>query len=571
MITFKCIRYKNILSTGNAFTEIDFLRNKTTLIIGENGAGKSTVLDALSFVLYGKPFRKINKPQLINSVNEKGLIVEVEFDVGKSSYMVRRGIKPGVFEIYQNGNLVSQQASVRDYQDFLEKTVIKMNHKSFSQVVVLGSSTFVPFMQLTAAQRREVIEDLLDLQIFSTMNNLLKERLSQNKSDIREIEYQIDLIDEKIEMEKKHLNTMVTNHRKTIDDKQKQVADFEKKITEESSSLHDLEHEIRSLEDRISDKDETEDKKGKIFTAVQTLQKRVKKTAKEIEFFHDHENCPTCQQDISIHFKEQAIETRNAKINESNETLEMLEKKRIELEKRLDEMLEVSSQISDLNSQVSDHNRNIFTYNEFVSSLNKEITSLSEQVDAVKNNDNTIEDLKKQLKGYREQKTDLGEEQTMFRVGSEMLRDSGIKSQIIKQYVPVMNKLVNHYLQQLGFFVQFELDENFNEKIRSRYRDEFSYESFSEGEKMRIDLALLFTWRTVAKLRNSVSTNLLIMDEVFDSSLDGNGTEEFFKILEGLTADTNTFIISHKGDVIIDKFRSIIRFEKHGNFSRIAA
>jgi len=571
LITFKCIRYKNILSTGNAFTEIDFIRNKTTLVIGENGAGKSTMLDALSFVLYGKPFRKINKPQLINSVNEKGLIVEVEFDAGNSSYMVRRGIKPGIFEIYQNGNLISQQASVRDYQDYLEKNILKMNHKSFSQVVVLGSSTFVPFMQLTAAQRREVIEDLLDLQIFSTMNNLLKERLSQNKSDIREIEYQIDLIDEKIEMEKKHLNTMVTNHRKTIDDKQKQVADFEKKIAEESSSLHDLEHEIRSLEDRISDKDETEDKKGKIFTAVQTLQKRVKKTAKEIEFFHDHENCPTCQQDISIHFKEQAIETRNAKINESNETLEMLEKKRIELEKRLDEMLEVSSQISDLNSQVSDHNRNIFTYNEFVSSLNKEITSLSEQVDAVKNNDNTIEDLKKQLKGYREQKTDLGEEQTMFRVGSEMLRDSGIKSQIIKQYVPVMNKLVNHYLQQLGFFVQFELDENFNEKIKSRYRDEFSYESFSEGEKMRIDLALLFTWRTVAKLRNSVSTNLLIMDEVFDSSLDGNGTEEFFKILEGLTADTNTFIISHKGDVIIDKFRSIIRFEKQGNFSRIAA
>ena len=571
MITFKCIRYKNILSTGNAFTEIDFLRNKTTLIIGENGAGKSTVLDALSFVLYGKPFRKINKPQLVNSVNEKGLVVEVEFDVGKGSYLIRRGIKPGIFEVYQNGNLISQNASVRDYQDYLEKNILKMNHKSFSQVVVLGSSTFVPFMQLTAAQRREVIEDLLDLQIFSTMNNLLKERISQNKSDIRDIEYQINLIDEKIEMEKKHLNTMVTNHRKMIDAKQRQISEFEGKITEETSRVNDLQNEIGSLEDRISDKDQAEDKKGKVTSGLETLQRRVKNISKQIKFFHDHENCPTCNQDISIHFKEQMVESRNEELTETNQTIDALQRKRDELEGRLTEILEVSQEIAKLNSDISDHNRNVYTYNEFVSSLNKEIADLSNKVDEVKNNDNNIEELKKELITYQKRKTELGEEQTMFRVGSDMLRDSGIKSQIIKQYVPVMNKLVNHYLQQLGFFVQFELDENFNEKIKSRFRDEFSYDSFSEGEKMRIDLSLLFTWRTVAKLRNSVSTNLLIMDEVFDSSLDGNGTEEFLKILEGLTADTNTFIISHKGDVIIDKFRSIIRFEKQGNFSRIAA
>ena len=571
MITFKCIRYKNILSTGNAFTEIDFLRNKTTLIIGENGAGKSTVLDALSFVLYGKPFRKINKPQLVNSVNEKALVVEVEFDVGKGSYLIRRGIKPGIFEVYQNGNLISQNASVRDYQDYLEKNILKMNHKSFSQVVVLGSSTFVPFMQLTAAQRREVIEDLLDLQIFSTMNNLLKERISQNKSDIRDIEYQINLIDEKIEMEKKHLNTMVTNHRKMIDAKQRQISEFEGKITEETSRVNDLQNEIGTLEDRISDKDQAEDKKGKVTTGLQTLQRRVKNISKQIKFFHDHENCPTCNQDISIHFKEQMVESRNDELTETNQTIDALQRKHDELEGRLAEILEVSQEIAKLNSDISDHNRNVYTYNEFVSSLNKEIADLSSKVDEVRNNDNNIEELKKELISYQKRKTELGEEQTMFRVGSDMLRDSGIKSQIIKQYVPVMNKLVNHYLQQLGFFVQFELDENFNEKIKSRFRDEFSYDSFSEGEKMRIDLSLLFTWRTVAKLRNSVSTNLLIMDEVFDSSLDGNGTEEFLKILEGLTADTNTFIISHKGDVIIDKFRSIIRFEKQGNFSRIAA
>lgn len=571
MITFKCIRYKNILSTGNAFTEIDFLRNKTTLIIGENGAGKSTVLDALSFVLYGKPFRKINKPQLINSVNERGLLVEVELEVGKGSYLIRRGIKPGIFEVYQNGNLISQNASVRDYQDYLEKNILKMNHKSFSQVVVLGSSNFVPFMQLSASQRREVIEDLLDLQIFSTMNNLLKERISQNKGDIREIEYQIDLIEEKIEMERKHLNTMVSNHRKTIDAKQRQIIDFETKIEEETTRVSDLQNEVRALEDRISDKNQTEDKKGKVTTGLETLQRRVKNISKQIKFFHDHENCPTCNQDISIHFKEQMVESRSEELSETNLTIEALEKKRGELEDRLNEILEITQEITSINSDISDHNRNVYTYNEFVSSLNKEISELSKKVEEVKNNDTSIEGLKKELISYQKRKTDLGEEQTMFRVGSDMLRDSGIKSQIIKQYVPVMNKLINHYLQQLGFFVQFELDEGFNEKIKSRFRDEFSYDSFSEGEKMRIDLSLLFTWRTVAKLRNSVSTNLLIMDEVFDSSLDGNGTEEFLKILEGLTADTNCFIVSHKGDVIIDKFRSIIRFEKQGNFSRIAA
>ena len=570
MIIFNRIRYKNILSTGNAFTEIDLTRNKTTLIIGENGAGKSTVLDALSFVLYGKPFRKINKPQLINSINERGMVVELEFEVGKNSYLIRRGIKPGIFEIYQNDNLISQNASARDYQDHLEKNILKMNHKSFSQVVVLGSSTFVPFMQLPAAQRREVIEDLLDLQIFSTMNNILKERISENKSDIRELEYQIDLINEKIEMEKKHLNNLVINHRKTIDAKKKQITEFEGKITKESTELDSIQNEITALETRISDKDKTESKESKVKEGIQTLQRRVKKISKEISFFHDHENCPTCQQDISIHFKEQMVEDRSGKLSEANETLDMLEKKRDELETRLEQIFEVNKQISELNSQISDRNRNIFTYNEFISSLNKEITELSQKVDEVSNDGNMIEELKNQLSDFQKQKTDLGEQQTVYRVGSEMLKDSGIKSLIIKQYVPVMNKLINHYLQQLGFFVQFELDENFSERIKSRFRDEFSYDSFSEGEKMRIDLSLLFTWRTVAKLRNSVSTNLLIMDEVFDSSLDAGGVDEFLKILEGLTSETNTFIISHKGDIMVDKFRSIIRFEKQGNFSRIA-
>lgn len=571
MILFKKIRYKNILSTGNNFTEIDFIRNNTTLIIGDNGAGKSTVLDALSFVLYGKPFRKINKPQLVNSVNEKGLLVEVEFDVGGSSYLIRRGIKPAVFEVYQNNNLISQNASSRDYQEHVEKHILKMNHKSFSQVVVLGSSTFVPFMQLTAGQRREVIEDLLDLQIFSTMHNLLKDQISKNKTDITETEYQIDLVNEKIRMAKDHLNSVVDDHRDTINVKKSKIGEYKRKIEEETTKLDSLQNEIESLESRIRDKKKTEDKKEKITLGLSSLQNKLKRIERDIDFFHNHENCPTCKQDISEHFKKDIVETKTSKQVEVKEYLKLLEDKRVETEARLTEILGITQEITKFNNQSSEHNRNIFTFNQLISSLNKEIDDLMNKVDEVKNNDNDINEFKKDLKGYQSRRTDLGEDKKMLKTGSDMLRDSGIKALIIKQYVPVMNKLVNHYLQQLGFFVQFEIDENFNEKIKSRFRDEFSYDSFSEGEKMRIDLSLLFTWRTIAKLRNSVSTNLLIMDEVFDSSLDGNGTEEFLKIIEGLTSDTNTFIISHKGDVIIDKFRNIIRFEKHGNFSRIAA
>jgi DNA repair exonuclease SbcCD ATPase subunit len=571
LITFKKLRYKNILSTGNAFTEIDFTRNKTTLVIGENGAGKSTMLDALSFVLYGKPFRKINKPQLLNSVNQKGLLIEIDFTVGKKEYLIRRGIKPNVFEIHQNGNMINQTASIRDYQDFLEKNVLKMNHKSFSQVVVLGSSTFVPFMQLTAAQRREVIEDLLDLQIFSTMNNLLKEKIQTSKNDVREIQYQIDLIEEKIEIESKHLKSFVSDVQETIRQKNTRLLEYKTKIDEENILLTKFTNEIKTLERGIRDKNKTENKQEEIRSVAQRLQDKVKKINKDIEFFEHYDNCPTCKQDISKHFKDEMLTEKRDSLFKTENGISDLKKTSDELQKRLNDIIEVTLKISELNEQISKHNGQIHLNNQFVSELNKEIVNLTEKMNEVRGDKSVVDQLRKDQKGYQKRKTELNEEQSLYRVGSEMLKDSGIKSRIIKQYIPVMNKLINHYLQLLGFFVQFELDENFNEKIKSRFRDEFSYESFSEGEKMRIDLSLLFTWRTIAKLRNSVSTNLLIMDEVFDSSLDGNGTEEFLKILEGLTADTNTFIISHKGDMMIDKFRSIIRFEKHQNFSRIAA
>ena len=571
MIVFKKIHYKNILSTGNSFTEIDFVKNKTTLIVGENGAGKSTVLDALSFVLYGKSFRKINKPQLLNSVNQKSLIVEIELETGGHRYKVCRGIKPTLFEIYQNDKLINQTASVRDYQDLLEKNILKMNHKSFSQVVVLGSSTFVPFMQLTAAQRREVIEDLLDLEIFSTMNNILKAKLSQGKEDIREVQYELDLIEEKINLVKKYQDNIVTDVERTINEKTERIQEYQKLLTEKTDEIHSYEGQIRDLEGGIRDKDKASSRSDKIRKILEQLEKKIKRINKDIDFFEHYDNCPTCKQDISIHFKEEIVENRKVLLDKTTDGLKDLEKQKDDLEERLLKIFETIETISSLNENISTLNRDNQVSNHAISQLNEEIMKLREKVDFTKNDSTKILELEGESKRHQKSKVDLGEQQSLYRVGSEMLKDSGIKSRIIKQYVPVMNKLINHYLQQLDFFVQFELDENFNEKIKSRFRDEFSYESFSEGEKMRIDLSLLFTWRTIAKLRNSVSTNLLIMDEVFDSSLDSNGTEEFFKIIEELTSDTNTFIISHKGDVMIDKFRNIIRFEKRQNFSRIAA
>lgn len=571
MIVFKKIRYKNILSTGNSFTEIDLVKNKTTLIVGENGAGKSTVLDALSFVLYGKSFRKINKPQLLNSVNQKSLIVEIELETGGHRYKVCRGIKPTLFEIYQNDKLINQTASVRDYQDLLEKNILKMNHKSFSQVVVLGSSTFVPFMQLTAAQRREVIEDLLDLEIFSTMNNILKAKLSQGKEDIREVQYELDLIEEKINLVKKYQDNIVTDVERTINEKTERIQEYQKLLTEKTDEIHSYEGQIRDLEGGIRDKDKASSRSDKIRKILEQLEKKIKRINKDIDFFEHYDNCPTCKQDISIHFKEEIVENRKVLLDKTTDGLKDLEKQKDDLEERLLKIFETIETISSLNENISTLNRDNQVSNHAISQLNEEIMKLREKVDFTKNDSTKILELEGESKRHQKSKVDLGEQQSLYRVGSEMLKDSGIKSRIIKQYVPVMNKLINHYLQQLDFFVQFELDENFNEKIKSRFRDEFSYESFSEGEKMRIDLSLLFTWRTIAKLRNSVSTNLLIMDEVFDSSLDSNGTEEFFKIIEELTSDTNTFIISHKGDVMIDKFRNIIRFEKRQNFSRIAA
>ena len=567
-ISFESVRYKNILSTGNTWTEVQLNRSKSTLIIGDNGAGKSTMLDALTFALYGKPFRKIKKNQLVNSINGKGLEVEAKFTISGSKFIIKRGIKPNYFEIWKNGEMLNQDAAARDYQAYLEETILKLNHKSFGQVVVLGSSTFVPFMQLRAGERREVIEDLLDIQIFTVMNTLLKDKLSDNKETIKDIKYRIDLLDSQIASAKTH-NESIRKLREGEVDKLKEKLREQIAIVEaEQEAVDTLIQEVTGLNDDIKDKPETKKKLKELQELDRELANKHKALTKEVAFYQDHDNCPTCKQGIEHDFKQDTITQHNTKTTEIEEARAELESKSSKLEGRIDEIDDVENVISAKNLQMSEHRMASKIAMNSCKAIKEELVGAEEQVTESANNN--IGDLEKELKDCHSDQTELFESKETLGVVAAMLKDGGIKTQIIKQYVPVMNKLINKYLSAMDFFVQFELDENFNETIKSRFRDVFSYASFSEGEKLRIDLALLFTWRAVAKLRNSVSTNLLIMDEIMDSSLDSSGTEEFLKIIEELTADSNIFIISHKGDQLFDKFHSVIRYEKVKNFSRIA-
>ena len=569
MILFKTIRWQNFLSTGNQFTEIKLNRSKSTLVVGENGAGKSTMLDALSFALYGKPFRNINKPQLVNSITQKNCLVECEFSIGSKEYKIRRGQRPEVFEIYCNGGLINQSPNIKEYQELLETSILKMNHKSFGQIVVLGSANFIPFMQLPAHTRREVIEDLLDIQIFSVMNSLLKEKVVANKNEILNSEHEIDLIENKIEMQEKNIKSLKLNNEELIGQKQELIDVTKVKISEANVVVANVSAQINTLKQTVADKTKVETKKQKVLELEKKLEDRIRAIRKEVKFFEENDNCPTCKQGIHEEFKCEKLNSRNEQLTQVNGGLTELSKEFTILESRLAEISSVNSEIEKLNREITENNNKISSWNESISTLNDEIEKIRNNTKVIDANNIEVEKLQSELKGKITALEGLHQEKKIQDVASVLLKDSGIKTKIIRQYVPIMNKLINKYLASMDFFVQFELNENFKETIKSRFRDEFSYDSFSEGEKMRIDLSLLFTWRSIAKMRNSASTNLLIMDEVFDSSLDATGTDEFLKILESLTADTNVFIISHKGDQLYDKFHSVIKFVKHQNFSRM--
>ena len=566
-IEFKYVKFKNILSTGNNFTTINLNANKSTLIIGENGAGKSTMLDAISFGLYGKAFRRISKPQLLNSINQKALEVELAFSIGQIDYVIKRGIKPNIFEIWKNDELLNQDAAARDYQAYLEQSILKMNFKSFGQIVVLGSSTFVPFMQLPAQHRREVIEDLLDIQIFSVMNNLLKDKVTHNKTEFQENKYQIDLIRDRVMSAKDHnesIRAMKSIEVSRIKEKVKEQLDY---IATEEESIEEVSNSLDTLMASMIDKKDATKKFDELNDVDRKLDTKKIQLIKEIHFYENHDNCPTCKQGIEPEFKHETLQSHTKKSEEIEDAKRSIGEKRLLVEKRLLEIYNIEAEISAANLKAGEHRANIKLSKSILGGFKKELGDAEKEVEEV---DNTkISELETELREQHDKQSQLSSDRETLSIVGSMLKDGGIKTRIIKQYVPVMNKLINKYLSAMDFFVQFELDEAFNETIKSRFRDVFSYGSFSEGEKLRIDLALLFTWRAISKLRNSVSTNLLIMDEIMDSSLDNAGTEEFLKIINELTSDSNVFIISHKGDQLYDKFDNTIRFQKHKNFSRI--
>ena len=570
MIHFRCIRWKNFLSTGNTFTEIHLDDKPNCLIVGHNGAGKSTILDALTYSLFGKPFRKINKPQLMNTTNSRDLLTEIEFKIGNREYKVVRGIRPNVFEIYVNGELLNQQAATKDQQEYLEKSILKLNYKTFTQIVILGSSSFVPFMQLPAGHRREVIEDLLDIEIFSRMNSVLKQRTTELKDSIRDNEYNIGLAEEKVKLQKEYIKTLKSDNEKKIKEYEKSIADAENDIEDLQAKIEDCNKSIKFLKPDETKLNTLISKVSKAEEIETDLNSKIKTAQKERKFYQENDNCPTCKQSIDEQFKNEVIDESKTKISELTDAIKDLHEQIDGMKTHINELSGVEAQIHSLNEEISGYNVEVRSKNHFIGQVQSQIQSLHTGDDSgVTQEQKKLEDLVAQGTSLMKVKSELSTQREVMNIASLMLKDTGIKTKIIKQYVPIINKLVNKYLASMDFYINFELDESFNESINSRYRNEFSYASFSEGEKMRIDLALLFTWRAIARLKNSVSTNLLILDEVFDSSLDGNGTEDFMKILRTLGEDTNVFVISHKGDILQDRFNDIIRFEKKGNFSKV--
>ena len=567
MITFKYVRWKNLLSTGNTMTEIQLDRTSSTLIIGENGAGKSTILDALCFGLFNKPFRNISKKQLVNTVNNSGAVVEVEFNVSGKEVKVIRGIKPNIFEVWVNGSMINQDANARDYQKYLEQQIMGLNYRSFTQVVILGSSTFVPFMQLTTKARREVVEDILDIKIFSLMNFLLKSQTKELNENIRNTEQTYELTKEKATLQERFIKDVIENKSSIIEESRSKVASNDSSIKTKQGEIVSLDSAKEALSFDSEQKIRLEEKIRKLSRTEAALSNKRGEHERQINFFQSNEECPTCEQDITPETKQTKIDASTGKLEQLDKAITDANRMESEEQDRLNVIKENLSTLRKHDVEIAKICSSISELEKFNVKLEKDIETYTQG--SVSDDDKTkLAELKGKISLIEEQKSKLNEDKFYVDVARNLLQDSGIKTKIVKQYLPIMNKLVNTYLSSMDFYVQFNLDENFNETIKSRFRDEFSYASFSEGEKMRIDLALLFTWRAIAKMKNSTNTNLLILDEIFDSSLDGSGTDDFLKILDTFS-DQNVFVISHKQDMLFDKFRSVVQFKKEKNFSHL--
>ena len=568
MITFEKIRWRNFLSTGNQFTEINFTQTSSTLVIGSNGAGKSTMLDALCFGLFNKPFRKITKSQLVNTINERDTLVEIEFQVGTIDYKVVRGIKPGVFEIYRNDSLIDQDAANRDYQKYLEQSILKLNFKSFTQVVILGSSTFVPFMQLGASHRREVIEDLLDIQIFSYMNMLLKERVKDNNEILRDCKHELEMATAAIKAQEKTLSKLTIVNDERIAHQKERFDNNEERMKSLKEEIEEFQKKINKLVNSTTKLKTKEDEYKKTFGILSKLNGRQERVVKDIKFFNDNSSCPVCTQEIEEKFRQVKVKTLNEKVDEINEAAGTLEKQVQKTLQSIEKLREDSSNVTEYQFEI----RRLVNEEQKLMKQNTDILSqiknLTDESDLGK--EQLL--LEKLQQDYNDKETacsGVSKEAQDYKLVGNLLKDGGIKAKIISKYIPIINQRINRYLTSMDTYINFTLNEEFGEVIKSRHRDKFSYSSFSEGEKQKIDLSLLFTWRHVAKLKNSIITNLLILDEVFDSSLDNTATEELLKILKELYTDTNMFIISHKGDVLLDKFDRTIKFEKVNEFSKV--
>ncbi len=569
MIYFKKLRWKNFLSTGNQFIEVDLAKSPSTLIIGSNGSGKSTLLDALCFSLFNRPFRTIKKEQLVNTINNADCEIQVDFETNGKQYRIIRGIKPNLFEIYCNDVLINQDASNVDYQNMLEQNILKCNYRAFCQVVILGSSSYEPFMHLRARYRREVVEEILDIRVFSHMDLLLRHKQAELSKNIVDVRHRYDLMSEKYQLQKDHFEHIQNRDNTDIEDRRSQLKENDKSNYEYNQKLQLLNEKIISTKAEIWGGDKFTRKSADLSKLEAKIETNLSNHKKTLEFFKNNDTCNTCTQPIDKAFKQSKISSEESKISELEAGLTNLSTEIIKTQDKITEYKAVEKRLNDLDISVAKVNTSISEINRHSNRLDIEIQKLQSEKENTGKVAHELDQLNEDLKQINVDKEKVIEEKKYIDIAREILNDTGVKAKIIKKYLPIMNNLINKYLQSMDFFVNFHLDEEFNETIKSRFRDTFVYNSFSEGEKLRIDLALLFTWRTIAKMKNSTNTNLLILDEIFDSSLDGSGTEDFFKILKSLTSE-NTFIISHKGDILFDKFTNIIKFEKYKNFTRLA-